>query len=223
MSQTAENRITLPDYTRGEEIFNMTSHIVGGALGIAALTLCVVFAAIHHNVWAVVGCSIYGFTLVLLYTMSSVYHGLRPGKGKKVLRVLDHCTINFLIAGTYTPILLCGIRPISAPLSWTIFGIEWGLAALAVTFTAIDLQKFAKPAMACYIGMGWCVIMCWKQALLALGTGGFTFLLLGGIMYTLGALLYGIGKKKRYFHSIFHMFVVAGSVLQFFAIFFYLV
>lgn len=222
MKRTKLSERTLPDYTCGEERFNMISHIVGGALGIAALVLCVVFSAIRHNGWALAGSIVYGVTLVTLYTMSSVYHGLKPGTGKKVMQVLDHCTIYFLIAGTYTPVLFCGIRPQAPVLSWVLFGLVWGCAALGCTFTAIDLKKYGVFSMICYLAMGWCIILAWRPAVQALGLGGIVLMLLGGISYTVGAVLYGLGKTKRYMHSLFHLFVVLGSVLQFFSIFFYL-
>lgn len=223
MKRTKLSDRQLPDYTKGEEIFNMVSHIVGGALGLAALVLCVVFSAIHRNPWAVVSSSIYGASMVTLYTISSVYHGLRPGTGKKVLQVLDHCTIYFLIAGSYTPVLFCAIRPAHPVTAWVLFGVVWGCAALATTLTAIDLKKYATFSMICYIGMGWCIVFAMKTVLEVMGIAGFLFLLLGGIAYTIGAVLYGVGKKQRYMHSVFHLFVVAGSVLQFFSIFFYVI
>lgn len=213
----------LPDYTRGEEMFNMISHIVGGGLGIAALVLCVTISAVNGNVWAVVGSAVYGFSLILLYTMSSVYHGLRCEMAKKVMQVLDHCTIYFLIAGTYTPILLCAIRKIAPVTAWVLFGVVWGFAALATVFTAIDLKKYSKFSMACYIGMGWCIVFAAKSTIAALSFPGLMFLLLGGVAYTVGAVLYGVGKKHRYMHSVFHIFVVAGSVLHFFCIFLYVI
>lgn len=211
----------LPDYTNGEELTNMISHIVGGALGVVALVLCVTFSAIRHNPWGVVGSAIYGASLILLYTSSSVYHGLRPGMGKKVMQVIDHCTIYFLIGGTYTPILLCSIRPISPAWAWVLFGIVWGLAAMATTFTAIDLKKYSVLSMICYIGMGWSVVIAAKTAIEAMTVPGSLWCLVGGILYTVGAVLYGLGKKRRYMHSIFHFFVVAGSIAQFICIFFY--
>lgn len=213
----------LPIYTKGEEIFNMVSHIVGGALGVVALALCVVFAALHRNPWGVVGCSIYGVSLIALYTMSSVYHGLYAGKAKRVMRVLDHCTIYFLIGGTYTPILFCAIRPVSPGWAWTIFGIVWGLAAMATVFTAIDMKKYSKLSMTCYIGMGWSILLAAKTAIEAMSTPALLFLLGGGIAYTVGAVFYGFGKKHKYIHSVFHLFVVLGSLLQFFCIFFYVI
>jgi hemolysin III len=155
--------------------------------------------------------------------MSSVYHGLRPGTGKKVLQVLDHCTIYFLIAGTYTPILFTAIREVSPGWAWTLFGLVWGLAAMATTFTAIDLKKYSKLSMVCYIGMGWCVVLAIKPTIEAIALPGLLLLLAGGIAYTIGAVLYGIGAKRRWMHSIFHLFVVLGSLLQFLCIFFYVI
>ncbi len=223
MTRTALKDRVLPDYTRGEEIFHMVSHIVGGALGIVALVLCVVFSALHKNVYGVVSSAIYGSTLILLYSASSIYHGLKPPLAKKVMQVLDHCTIYFLIAGTYTPIVLCKIREVSAAWGWTIFGIVWGVAATACVFTAIDLHKFSKLAMTCYICMGWCIVIAVKPTIQAVEPMGLLLLLLGGVSYTVGAVIYGIGKKKRYMHAVFHLFVVLGSLLQFFCILFYVI
>ena len=214
-------KTALPDYTRGEEITNMVTHIIGGAFAIAAIPLLVIMGAIHHNPWSVVSGAIYGATLLIMFTVSSVYHGLKPGKAKRVMRVIDHCDIYFLIAGTYTPILLSGIRPNNPAAAWSLFGVEWALAAIAVTLNAIDLKRFEKISMACYIGMGWCVIAMLRPTIEAMTMNGFLLLLYGGIAYTIGAVLYGVGKKVRYMHSVFHVFVLIGSVLQFFAILFY--
>ena len=213
----------LPKYTKGEEITNRISHSLGGALGVIALVLCVVFSALHRNPWGVVGSAIYGASLILLYTTSSIYHGLRPGMGKKVFQVLDHCTIYFLIGGTYTPILFCSIRPVSPAWAWIIFTIVWGLAAMAAVFTAIDLKKYSKLSMICYIGMGWSILLAAKTAIQAIPTPALLWLLFGGISYTVGAVFYGLGKKHRYVHSVFHFFVLLGSILQFICIFFYVI
>ena len=225
MQRTKLSDRSLPESTKGEEIFNMVSHIAGAALGVAALVLCVVFSALSGSPWAVVSSSIYGASLVLLYTISSIYHGLRPSTGKKVFQVLDHCTIYFLIAGSYMPIVLCAIREISPVRAWVLFGIIWGLVALATTLTAIDLKKYSKFSMGCYIGIGWSIILAVDIFLMAVPLPGILLLLLGGIAYTLGAVIYGIGKKtkKRYVHSVFHLFVILGSVLQFFSIFLYVI
>lgn len=212
----------LPTYTKGEEIFNMTSHIVGGALGIVITTLCVIFAAIHNNVYGVVSGAIYGATVILLYTISSIYHGLSPKRtSKKVFQILDHCSIFILIAGTYTPVALCTIREVSTFYGWLIFGIIWGVAALGILLNAIDLKSTKKFSMICYLLMGWCIIFRFDLLLQGMHKNGIILMVAGGIAYTIGAILYGVGKKKKYFHSIFHLFIVLATLLQFFSILFY--
>lgn len=212
----------LPTYTKGEEIFNMVSHIVGGVLGIVATILCVIFASVHRNVYGIVSGAIYGSSLILLYTMSSIYHGLSPNLfSKKVFQVLDHCTIFVLIAGCYTPIALCNIREINPVAGWTIFGFIWALAIIGVVLNSIDLKKFKVFSMICYLLMGWCIIFRLDLLLESVKPVGITLLVAGGIAYTIGAILYGIGKKHKYFHSIFHLFIVLGSLLQFFCILLY--
>lgn len=224
MLRTKLSERELPDYTKGEEIFNMVSHIAGGAIGIAALVLCVVFAALHRNVYGVVASAIYGATMIILYTMSSIYHGLKPHlMAKKVFQVIDHCSIFLLIAGTYTPIALCSLRMYSAPLGWWIFGIIWACAALGIVLNGIDLERFKVFSMICYLAMGWCIVVAAKATYIALGVGGIIFLVAGGLSYTIGAIFYGFGRKCRYIHSVFHLFVVVGSILHFFCILFYVV
>ena len=212
----------LPVYTKGEEIFNMTSHIVGAVLGMIATVLCVVVASLHHNVYGIVSGAIYGSTMIILYTMSSIYHGLSPKcTGKKVLQILDHCTIFLLIAGSYTPFALVTFREYDTATGWTIFGIIWAMAILGIVLNAIDLKKYKVFSMICYLGMGWAVIF--KAHLLPtlLGTNGFILLVAGGISYTIGAILYGLGRKHKYMHSIFHLFIVLGSLLHFLCIVLY--
>lgn len=213
----------MPDYTKGEEVFNMVSHIAGAVFGIVVLVLSVVFSAIKGDAWAVVSSAIYGATMIMLYTVSSVYHGLRLNMGKRVMQVVDHCTIFLLIAGTYTPVALCSIREYSPMWGWVLFGVVWGCAALGIVFTAIDIKKYAKLAMVFYLGMGWCVVMAAKPTLASVPLPGLAWILAGGVAYTIGAVLYSLGKRRRYMHSAFHLFVVAGSVLQFFGIFFYVI
>ena len=213
----------LPDYTKGEEVMNMVTHIVGGVFGLAALAACVIRAALGRNVLGIVGSSIYGGTMILLYSISSVYHGLRPSTGKKVLQVIDHCVIYFLICGTYTPILLSAFVPVYPIIGWGLLGFQWVLAALAATFTAIDLKKYNIFSMTCYIAMGWCIVFFIPQTIAVMSSVGFYLLLAGGIAYTIGAVLYGIGAKMRWMHSVFHIFVVLGSLLQFLAIYWYAV
>jgi len=212
----------LPTYTKGEEIFNMTSHIVGGALGIVATVLCIIFAAVHGNGYGVVSGAIYGVTMILLYTMSSIYHGLNPeSKAKKVFQVLDHCSIFLLIAGSYTPFALCSIRENDVAAGWIIFGVIWLLAIIGIILNSIDLKRYRVFSMICYLAMGWCIIV--RASLLPqiLGTTGFILLVSGGIAYTVGAIFYGFGKKCKYMHSIFHLFILLGSLLQFLCILLY--
>lgn len=211
-------------YTKGEEIFNMVSHISGVAVGIVALVLCVVFSAISGNAYDVVASAIYGASMIILYSVSSVYHGLSPKvRGKEVMRILDHCMIYVLIAGTYTPVCLCALREYNTSLGWSLFGIIWGLAALGITLNAISLNKFKIFSAICYIAMGWCVVAVWKPTVQMLGMGGITLMLLGGVSYTIGAAFYYFLKNKKYMHSVFHLFVVFGSILQMFSILFYIV
>ncbi len=208
------NRI-LPAYTKGEEVFNMVTHIVGGGLGVIYLVICVLIGVFHRNPWAIVSASVYGASTVALFTMSSVYHGLKFSMGKKVLQVLDHCTIYFMIAGTYTPITLCAMREKYPLTAWVIFGVVWGLAALGITLTAIDIKKYEKFAMACYLSMGWCIMVPINKTVDSIGVSGLLWMLLGGILYTIGAVLYRIGIKKKYIHSVFHIFVDLASIAQF--------
>lgn len=227
MERTALKNRQLPDYTKGEEIFNMVSHIVGGALGVAALTLCVVFSFIEWDAYKIAGSFIYGFSVVLLYTMSSLYHGITPKKdiAKKVFQVIDHCMIFILIAGTYTPITISAMREVNAPLAWVVFGFVWGASALGITLNAIDIKNYKKFSMICYLVIGWCAIFTLKWLIEAITLTGFLFILLGGVSYSIGAVLYSLGHKKglKYMHSVFHIFVVFGTVLHFFGIFFYVV
>ena len=223
MKRTKLSDRQLPDYTKGEEIMNMVTHIVGGALAILALIACPWLCAVHKNTIGIITSAIYGFSMLVLYSMSSIYHGLRPNTGKKVLQILDHCTIYFLIAGTYTPIALIAFRPVYPGIGWGRVVFQWTLAALAATLTAIDLKKYNVFSMICYICMGWAVLPFLGQARQVLTDAGFAYLLAGGITYTIGAILYGIGSKKRWFHSVFHIFVVLGSGLQLICILFYVV
>lgn len=208
----------LPDYCRGEELFNMISHIVGGGFSVIALVSCIIIAAYHRSITGIVTGTVYGISLIALYTMSSIYHGLHSGTAKKVMQVLDHCMIYLLIAGTYTPILLCSIRHVAPVAAWILFGAVWGLAILAATLTAIDLKLYSVFSMICYIAMGWCIVFAAKPTLEALPAAGAGLLLSGGIAYTIGAVLYGLGKKRRYMHSVFHLFVLLGSILQYLCI-----
>ena len=205
----------LPSYTKGEEIFNMVSHIVGGVAGIVTIVLCSVFGAIRGNAYGVVSGVIFGISMIFLYTMSSLYHGLKPNsKSKKVFQILDHCAIFVLIAGSYTPFALCTLREYSTALGWVIFGVIWAFAILGITLNAIDLKKYKVFSMICYLAMGWCIIVRGDLLPKLLGINGFALLLAGGIVYTIGAILYGLGKKRKYVHSVFHLSVFLGNLLH---------
>ncbi len=221
MKRTCLSARMLPAYSGAEETMNMVTHIVGGGIGIFALIGCLAKAILQDSTAAVLSAVIYGICMILLYTVSSVYHGLKPCTGKKVMQILDHCAIYLLIAGTYTPIALVAIYPAYPVLGLGLIIFQWVVAALAITLTAIDLKKYNVLSMSCYICTGWAVLPFMSQTQEVLSKRGFLFLLWGGIAYTLGAILYGIGSRHRWFHSVFHIFVVLGSLLQLICIYFY--
>ncbi|MNS84427.1 hemolysin-III related [compost metagenome] len=222
MEETLKIKMT-PKYTKGEEIFNMVSHIVGGVAGIAALILCIVFSVIRNNPYGLASGMAFGMSMILLYTISSIYHGLRPGKAKSVFRILDHCSIFILIAGSYTPFALCTLRQYDSITGWTIFGVIWLIAVLGVVFNAINLDKYKNISVILYVLMGWCIVFKINLLPMLLGVQGFVLLLLGGIIYTVGAILYVIGKKRKYIHSVFHIFVFLGNILHFLCILLYVI
>lgn len=211
----------LPNYTHGEEIMNMVTHIAGGGFSILVLLLGL-WKACFKGTGATISMAIYGLSMVCVYCISSIYHGMRPSTGKKVLQIIDHCMIYALIAGTYTPILVLSFIPVYPVIGWALLGLEWGLGILAATLTAIDLKKYNAFSMICYIFMGWAIIFVLPYTLEVIHPAGFGWLLAGGCIYTIGAILYGIGSKTHWMHSIFHIFVVLGSIAQFLCIFLYI-
>lgn len=215
-----KDKIEIPKYTLGEELVNAISHGLGVLLSIAALVLCVVFSAINHNVYAVVSSVIYGSTSIILYMMSTLYHSFKVNNAKRVFRIIDHCSIFLLIAGTYTPYALVALPK---TLGWTIFGIVWGCAILGITINSINLKKYKKISIFLYLVMGWMIIFSFKTLLNSVDIYGIYLMLAGGILYTIGAIFYGISKKLKYMHSVFHMFVLAASILFFFSIFLYVI
>ena len=212
-----KTRFNLPKYTLGEELFNSISHGVGACLSVAALVLCIVQAAIHGTAAGVVGASIYGSTLIILYCMSTLYHAITNKTARCVFRVFDHTSIYLLIAGTYTPITLVTLK---GALGWVLFGIVWGIAVLGIVLNSINIERFKKFSMVSYIVMGWAVVIGFKDIIEKMPKNGLIFLALGGIAYTVGIIFYAL-KKKKFMHSVWHFFVLAGSILQFFAIYFY--
>ena len=212
----------LPRYTKAEERMNMITHITGGSMAIVGSVFCILAVCNKGGWFNLLGAVIYCISLIGVYTMSSIYHGLRAGTAKKVMQVIDHCAIYFLIAGTYTPILITGFLPLFPKIGWGLLLIQWTLTAIAVTLTAIDLKKYQVFSMICYIFMGWGIVFFLPQAMVIMTKPGFYWLLAGGIAYTIGAILFGLGKKLPWMHAVFHIFVILGSLLQYLSIVLYL-
>lgn len=210
-------------YTKGEEIFNAVTHIVGGGFGVIALVVGVVIAALYKDGYAITAMVIYGICMITLYTMSSLYHFLRPGCAKKVFRVFDHCSIFLLIAGTYTPYCLIALRN-SGAWGWSLFGIIWFFAVLGIIFNAVNMHnKIVKRlSLFAYIAMGWCAVVAIVPIIKAVALPGLLLLVGGGVAYTAGAVFYVLGKRKKYIHSVWHLFVLLGTLLHYFSILFYI-
>ena len=206
-------------YTLGEEIANAVIHGIGTLLGIAACVLLIVAAAKSGSAMKVVCASIYGASLIILFLMSTLYHALSPEGAKKVFRKFDHATIFLLIAGSYTPIVLCSI---GGALGWVMFGLVWTLAIIGIVFNAISVEKFKVFSMVTYIFMGWCVVFIAKPTIQSLDPKGLLLLFLGGLAYTFGLIFYKM-KDKKYMHTVWHVFVLAGAILQYFCIQLYVV
>ena len=207
---------SLNRYSPGEEIANSITHGVGIVLAIAALCILTVFAGRYGNAWHVVSVSVYGTTLILLYTASTLYHSIQNRSVKGIFQILDHSAIYLLIAGTYTPFTLVNLR---GPLGWSIFGIIWGLAAVGVTAKLFFVGR-GVLLVGVYIAMGWFVVLVLKPTLAAIPTAGIVWLLAGGLAYTLGVSFYA-WKKMPYHHAIWHLFVLTGSVCHYFAVLLY--
>jgi hemolysin III len=208
-----------PRYTVGEEIANSLTHGVGALLAIGGSAVLVTLAALRGDVWHVVSCSIYGAAMVVLYTASTLYHSITSPRAKEALQVFDHAAIFLLIAGTYTPFTLVSLR---GPWGWSIFGVVWGLAAAGILLEIAFPNRWPALSLALYVAMGWVVVVAVKPLLSALPTGGLVLLLLGGLSYTGGIGFYA-WKKLPYSHAIWHVFVLAGTILHFFAVLFYVV
>ena len=222
MKRTKLQDRLLPVYTKAEETMNTVTHITGGGFAVLGSIFCIL-AACRCDGWQnILGAAVYCASMIGVYTMSSIYHGLRTGTAKKVMQVIDHCTIYFLIAGTYTPIMVTGFIPAYPNIGWGLLLTQWLLTLVAVALTAIDLARFKVFSMVCYLFMGWGIIFFLPQAMEVMTKPGFYLLLTGGIAYTVGAVTFGLGKKIRWMHSIFHLFVVLGTLFQYLAILLYL-
>lgn len=207
-------RLSLPLYSLGEEIFSAVSHGAAALFGVAALVLLLVFC--EKTPVNVVSVSVFGGTMILLYTVSTVYHALNVNRAKRVFRVLDHCTIYLLIAGTYTPITLCCIRDTAG---LALFGAVWGAAVLGIVLNAISIERFKALSMVCYVAMGWAVLFAVKTVFERMPAPGLICLVAGGVAYTVGIAAYGFGKKVPYMHAVWHIFVLLGSVLHAFSVY----
>lgn len=206
-------------YSRGEEIANSITHGIGTLLSIGGLVVLAVFASLKGNVWHIVSCSIYGATLIFQYLASTLYHSVSKARPKLILRMFDHIAIVLLIAGTYTPFTLVSIH---GPWGWSIFGVIWGLAVLGIVLEITPLKRFRIAMVLLYILMGWVVLVAIRPIFLSLEHTGFALLLTGGLAYTLGVVFY-VWKKLPYHHAIWHLFVLCGSLLHFFAVLFYVI
>lgn len=212
------NKIRIPNYSLSEELINSITHGIGAIFSIVGLILCIINSS---STIAIVTSSIYGSFLILLYIISCIYHSLSPKiKGKKVLRVIDHCNVHALVFGTYFPIAICGIKGIEGIIISIIIGI---LSILGIIFSAIDVDKYSNISVICHLFSGWSIIIFYKLLINNIGINGFYFIILGGIMYTVGSILYMIGAKRKYFHSVFHIFCLLGSFFHFMCIYIYVI
>ena len=217
MKNEKKREIQIPDYTIGEEIFNAVSHGLGALLGVVGLILMVIKA---HGVLAETAVSLFGVAIVQLYTISCIYHALSPRlKGKKVMRVIDHCNVYLLVLGTYLPVALLGV---GGWMGWLLLGIVFVFSVLGIVFTAIDVDRYQLVSVICHLICGWSILIGIPGLLASMGVQGLVYSILGGIMYSIGAILYGLGKKKRYRHSVFHVFCLLGTFFHFWGIYMYL-
>jgi hemolysin III len=213
------SQITTTYYSKKEEILNVISHLVGLVLSIAGLVLLVIFSSLYGNVWHIVSFSIFGSSMVVLYFASTIYPAAKKKTLRKKLNVLDHSAIYVLIAGTYTPYCLVTLN---GALGWTLFGITWGIATVGISLKIFFTGKYNKLSTISYVLMGWVAVIAAKSLYTNLETAAFIYLLLGGVSYTIGALIF-LWEKLPYNHAIFHGFVLIGTILHFVSVFFYLV
>lgn len=219
MEQAKGNiRAGAPRYTLGEELWNAISHGIGAALSVAALVLMLARA---RGALAVSAVTVFGAAMIVLYTVSCVYHSLSPRvKGKRVLRVLDHCSVFFLVLGTYAPVALLGV---GGGRGWALLGVVFAFAAAGIALNGVSIEKFKALSVVCHLVSGWSILAGVPQLMESVGPAGLGWLLAGGVMYTLGAVLYGIGAKKRCVHSVFHFFCLLGTFCHFWCVYWFLV
>lgn len=229
------SKIKIPQYTTKQDVWNSITHGAGTVFGIVAIVLMLLKICVWgydggnivEKTYRIIGVSLYGFGMLCTYTISSVYHGLYKNNGKKVLRVIDHDTVYLLIAGTYSAFCLITLREqtiwgVIPYAGWIIFGVCWAGVIVGIVFNSIDMNKYKILSFSLYIIVGWTIILASKELIDLLTINGFLWLLFGGISYTLGSVMYGIGKKKSlWWHTVFHVLILVGTVIQFIAIYFY--
>lgn len=206
------------EQTKAEEITNAIIHGIGAGLSISALTILLIFGSIYGNVWHVVSFAIYGTTLILLYVSSTLYHSFPKGRWKNIFHVIDHSSIFLLIAGTYTPITLTALR---GPWGWSLFATVWAIALAGIILKLVWFDRFKMLSLILYAAMGWLIIIAIRPLLDAVNHVSLIFLLAGGISYTAGITFY-VWRKLKFSHAIWHLFVLAGSILHFFGVFYLL-
>lgn len=205
-------------YEPKEEIANAITHGIGALLSLAGLVLLIVFASIKGTAWHVVTFTVYGVSMLLLYSCSTLVHSFKEGKVKDLFEIFDHSSIYIYIAGTYTPFMLIAAR---GPLGWSLFGIVWGIAIVGVVFKAFFVKRFLFMSTIFYLIMGWLIVLAWGPLTAAIPAPGITLLVIGGILYSLGTIFY-VWRGFPYHHAIWHLFVLAASIVHFFAILLYL-
>lgn len=219
------NEVNIPKYSLAEELLNAISHGLGAVFGVVALVLMLLKTCPGGNPFAIASSIIYGLSLIILFTISCVYHSLAKNNGKRVLRILDHDMIYILISGTYTPYMLVALRQYNVwnlgtgTVAYLMFALVYVFCIIGAVFNSINIKKYAKLSMSCYIISGWIVVSALPVLWNIITPWGVLLLLFGGIVYTIGAVLYGIGHKKKYFHSLFHLFVLIGAVLMFISVY----
>ena len=209
----------LRPYSACEEVANSVTHGIGIVLAIAALCVLAAFASLYGDAWHIVSVSVYGTTLILLYTASTLYHSARSSGTKHIFRILDQTAIYLLIAGTYTPFTLVSLRD---SWGWWLFVAIWGVAALGIVLQMLPLRRWKAVTLGSYVGMGWAVIVAIKPLLQSVATGGLVLLFSGGLAYSTGILFY-TWETLKFHHALWHIFVLAGSILHFFAVLFYVI
>lgn len=219
------SEVKIPKYSLAEELLNAISHGIGAVFGIVALIMMLAKTIPNGDPFAILSACIYGISLIILFTISCVYHALGKNNGKRVLRILDHDMIYILISGTYTPYMLVSLRPYNVwglgtgTVAYIMFGFVYVFCIIGVVFNSINIKKYSKLSMICYLLSGWTVVSALPVLWDIISPTGVMLLLGGGIVYTIGAVLYGIGSKKKYFHSLFHIFVLAGALLMFISVY----